>query len=199
MAEPAGRGSVLRGTYSDKRSLGPRDLAALRPASPRPRRPRGPAAPAPETGHGIACFCGERFGEGQALDFMLHLRAEVGEDLRLLRNVRRWRAATASRPEYRARQAAAARERRATDPEWRDERNRKGREYKARPEVRERRRKLDAERYAAQAADPERRERRNAAQRARREAAGQPCGCGCGEMTRAGRPFRPGHHQRWLR
>jgi len=40
------------------------------------------------------------------------------------------------------------------------------------------------------------REKRAAAQRARREATGKPCACGCGEMTRAGRQYRPGHHQR---
>jgi hypothetical protein len=68
----------LAGTSSAERTLDQRDLAAMRPqAAPRTRKPRS-APVLREVTSGIVCFCGERFGEHQALEFMLHLRAEVG-------------------------------------------------------------------------------------------------------------------------
>jgi transcriptional regulator with XRE-family HTH domain len=48
----------------------------------------------------------------------------------------------------------------------------------------------------ARRADPQWRQRRNEKQRERRTARGKPCACGCGEMTRDGREWRPGHHKR---
>lgn len=79
------RGSRLAGTSSSTRTLGTRDLMALRPARESPRRQRARAkGPRREVTSGIACFCGERFAESQALEFMLHLRAEVGDELQVL-------------------------------------------------------------------------------------------------------------------
>jgi hypothetical protein len=184
--------SRLRGTSSATRTLTARELAAMRPgAVPKERAPRRPRE-APGIERSIACFCGEVFAEGQAVEFMLHLRAEVGDDLRLLAKVRQWRRNTTSRPEYRAR-ARAARARKLADPAVREERNRRERERRAAdPGHAERRREYERSR----AADPGYRGRRNERAAAARAAAGKPCACGCGEMTRAGRDYKPGHHQR---
>src|SRR6266705_1062633 len=72
--------SELRHTSSPERTLEQRDLESLRPARENAPRPRKPSV-LREVTNGIVCFCGERFGESQALEFMLHLRAEVGEVL----------------------------------------------------------------------------------------------------------------------
>jgi hypothetical protein len=111
-----------------------------------PRRPR-PAPVLREVTSGIVCFCGERFGEHQALEFMLHLRAEVGEHLEKLE---RWRES------YRQ-----SHRRLREDPEWRERDKAQKRAYTARPEV-----------QAAQRAyrrTPEYRARQRAHNRARRQ------------------------------
>ena len=83
------------------------EIEALRPiAEPKPRAPRKAGNPAlRQVTNGIVCFCGERFGESQALEFMLHLRAEVGEVLewreRKLRQDRERYAARYADPEFR--------------------------------------------------------------------------------------------------
>ena len=104
------------------------EIAALRPIpEPKPRRKR--KTELRQVTNGIVCFCGERFGESDALDFMLHMRAEVGEDLAVLETSESASNAAARRrystdPEYRERQrarsTARARERYASsDPEER--------------------------------------------------------------------------------
>jgi hypothetical protein len=81
--------SKLRATSSAERTLDARDLAAMRPVVQPARKPKTASRPAlREVTSGIVCFCGERFGEAQALEFMLHLRAEVGEELGVLRRLR---------------------------------------------------------------------------------------------------------------
>ena len=99
-------GSELRAVSSAERTLDPRTLAAMRSAGQRKARQRRIAQPAPEVASGIVCFCGERFGEDRALDFMLHLRAEYGEVLEWQERVRGyWRGADRKRnaaPEKRA-------------------------------------------------------------------------------------------------
>lgn len=64
----------------------------MRPmAEPKPRAARKGAGPAlRQVTNGIVCFCGERFGESQALEFMLHLRAEYGEELGILERRRKY-------------------------------------------------------------------------------------------------------------
>ncbi len=116
----------LRGTSSAGRTLDQRDLASLRPQiAPKPK-PRRAAPVLREVTSGIVCFCGQRFGESEALEFMLHLRAEVGEVLNWQKRIRtrdrvRWARRKAD-PENRARlneQARASRARRMADPEYR--------------------------------------------------------------------------------
>lgn len=151
--------SRLVGHSSDIRTLDERDLAAMRPAKENTRRPRKPSV-LREVTSGIVCFCGERFGEHQALEFMLHLRAEVGETLswverkrRLMREQSRARRATeegrarqneyrrnymlslkANYPERFEAKAVALRERRAT-PEYRSRLNAAARaRYREQPE-----------------------------------------------------------------
>jgi hypothetical protein len=192
------RDFLLRGHYSDTRSLGPDDLAAMRPAAPpRPRKPRAArVVPAPAVTPasdvvfgGIACFCGERFGPDRAAEFMLHLRAEVGGDLAELARIREWRRKVAGNPGYRARQAARVRERRAADPEFRERLNAAQRERRQRPDVAEQRREY--QRAPAQKAQ------RNARQAERRREQARPCQCGCGEMTsQPGVRYKAGHHNR---
>ena len=163
----AGRAARLAGTSSNARTLDTHGLAALRPAAPRTRRTPRATSPAPEVSRSIACFCGQVFGEDQAIAFMLHLRAEVGDDLRLLANVRRWRTTTATRQAYRVRQARRHRERRRAE---------------------------EAARRDSPAGEAAR-TRRNERQRARRAEQAQPCACGCGEPCTRGE-WRPGHHGR---
>lgn len=88
-------GSELRAVSSAERTLDPRTLAAMRSAGQRKARQRRIAqSSAPEISSGIVCFCGERFEEDRALEFMLHLRAEYGEVLEWQERVRRyWRQA----------------------------------------------------------------------------------------------------------
>lgn len=136
------------------------EIEAMRPmAEPRPRAPR--KAPNPglrQVTSGIVCFCGERFGEHQALEFMLHLRAEVGEDLAALER-------------RRARDRERRRENR-TDPVRRELEAAYMREWRARkladPEYREYRREQKNTARRKLRADPEYRERENAADRERR-------------------------------
>jgi hypothetical protein len=81
--------SELRAVSSAERTLDPRTLAAMRSASQRKAAQRRMAqSPAPEVTSGIVCFCGERYAEDQALEFMLHLRAEYGEVLEWQEKVR---------------------------------------------------------------------------------------------------------------
>ena len=81
--------SKLRRTSGPERTLTQRELAAMRPAAAVARRRQPSGIPAlREVTSGIVCFCGERFGENQALEFMLHLRKEVGEDLAQLESYR---------------------------------------------------------------------------------------------------------------
>lgn len=169
--------SRLVGSFGPERDLDEQQLAEMRPAiqsAPRPRKPRVPR----ELTSGIECFCGERFGEHQALEFMLHLRAEMGEYLRRVEHTRKYvREYQARRrtndPEWRERRSAAIRARRANDPEWREHKNAEVREWHARkqadPEYRAQKNARNRERYAEQRADPEWRERNNARVRARRQ------------------------------
>ena len=165
--------SKLTGVSSPERTLDQKDLAALRPAAPpRPRKPRT-APPLREVTSGIVCFCGERFGEAQSLEFMLHLRAEVGEDLALLDRWRRSRREGQRRrlsdPEYRARHVAQgnkSRRERMADPEYRARVNAQRRERMADPEKRARKNTQNRERLA----DPEVRARKNAQEREKRAA-----------------------------
>lgn len=116
----------------------------------------------------MVCFCGERFGQSEAIEFMLHVRAEVGE-----------RVATLERRRDRSR-AANARYRQ--QPEAQERRNEYFREYHQRPEVKLREQERERGRAAYRAArkrerranDPEYRERVNAQLRAWRAA--QPQG-----------------------
>jgi hypothetical protein len=189
-------GSVLRGHSSGVRTLDAADLAAMRPQAPPRRRSRSrtaaPAAPpvprASETvAAGVMCFCGQRFGPDQAVEFMIHLRAEVGEDLRQLDRFRENRRRSESTPARKAAKAAQAREKYAASEEYRARR---------RAAARERMRRKRAAGWKPEVT-PEQAERQRQRQNAARAAAGQPCECGCGEMTRAaGRRFRAGHHQR---
>ena len=175
-------GSVLRGTSSATRTMDQREIAALRPAAAPPARPRKAPAPARQVTSGIACFCGERFAETEALAFMLHLRAEVGDDLARLERRRarnreyererrkdpEWRERRNERrkdPEYRARERANERERRK-DPEYRARMNERERERRKDPEWRERRNERRNERRK----DPEYRARERANERERRKA-----------------------------
>ena len=151
-AGDAAGGSVLRGTSSTSRTLCQRELAALRPAVPGPARPRKAPVPAAQVTSGIACFCGERFALAQALEFMIHLRAEVGADLARLERQREY---------YRERD----RERRK-DPEWRERERERDRERWKDPEWRARKRERDRELRK----DPEYRARMNEYQRERRRA-----------------------------
>lgn len=89
-------------------------------ARTKPRKaPAKPARGAVVTS-GIVCFCGERFSEDQALEFMKHLRAELGRDLAILeRQRKRWRERYAADPEkFREKQRARSSRSRA-DPEKR--------------------------------------------------------------------------------
>ena len=104
----------LVGYSSSERTLDARALASLRPA--RENAPKQQAKPVVHAvTNGIVCYCGRRFGEADALKFMLHLKAEVGDDLTHLEQRRaaareqqqRWR----SDPENRARKNQRARER----------------------------------------------------------------------------------------
>lgn len=127
------------------------EIAAMRPITePKPRAPRKAASPAlRQVTNGIVCFCGERFGEHQALEFMLHLRAEVG-DLADYRERRR-------RP---GRVAAMSPERIETRRE-RDRRNRERERIRMaedpayRERVMERRRRDTARKRQRYATDPE--------------------------------------------
>lgn len=155
--------SRLVGTSSSTRTLDQRDLAALRPMpAPRPRASRKQ----PErraVANGIVCFCGERFAESQALEFMLHLRAEVGEVLMWRDRQRAYFLKRNKRPEtYEYIREYVRR------PEVRERR----RAYLQRPEVAERRRERQRGynhqwRMQRQQEDPEWRERENAKARER--------------------------------
>lgn len=80
-------GNKLVGYSSETRTIDQREMARLRPAKKNAPRPR--AKPIlREVTSGIVCFCEERFGEHQALEFMLHLRAEIGADLAKLERQR---------------------------------------------------------------------------------------------------------------
>lgn len=158
MNHPPVAASELRATSSRARTLDQRDLAALRPARENAPRQRKPAV-LREVTSGIVCFCGERFGESQALEFMLHLRGEVGADLEILERRRQRDRDLKQRhgadPEYRARQNASHRERYATDSE-----------YRLRIVERQRRRRADPE-YRSPPLTPEQRERKSERDRER--------------------------------
>jgi hypothetical protein len=109
--------STAEGFRDAKEIAGLRAIPEARPRAPR----KAPVKRAVSSG--IVCFCGERFAESQALEFMLHLRAEVGEVLEwrerfLTQNrlaVRRYRDENIERVrEQRERQS-----RLSQDPEWR--------------------------------------------------------------------------------
>jgi len=182
------RAWLLRGHSSDIRTLDSRDLAAMRPqVSPRRARrvprPAPPALPpASEIVGGVVCFCGERFAETQALEFMRHLRAEVQADMEVLARFRETRRKSEAAPKRRAAKAQQQRVKYATSEEYRERR---------RMAARERMRRKRAEGWKAARTDRDR-ER----EQARRIAAGKPCKCGCGQVTRDGRDWKPGHHQR---
>lgn len=88
-------GSIPRYTSTADGFRTAEEIAALRPVAPaRPRSPREKTEKR-EVTSGIVCFCGERFSEDRALEFMLHLCAEAGNVLRWyelrLEYTRRWR------------------------------------------------------------------------------------------------------------
>lgn len=151
-------GSVLRGTSSTTRTMDEREMAALRPAVAAPKRPRKPPVKR-EVTNGIVCFCGERFAESQALEFMIHLRAEVGADLAVLQRRREYHSdyyrERRKDPEYRARESEQQRERRK-DPGYRArqrESNRASRRERMKdPEYRARQNELARRRKAKRAA-----------------------------------------------
>lgn len=208
--------SELRGVSSAERTLDARELASWRPAIPKAApRSRKPSV-LREVTNGIVCFCGERFGESQALEFMLHLRAEVGEDLdRVDRRRRRDRERQgeryASDPDYRDQKNAYRRSWVAAHPEFRERDNQRKRER--RQAMTPEQRKHDNERRAAnrrkqhaydpeaaerlreyhrryRAEHPEFRERQQALQRERRarKAAELRAGKTC---ALCGKPFTP--------
>ena len=119
-------GSELRAVSSAERTLDARTLAAMRSVAQRKGRQRraDPQSLVREVTSGIVCFCGERFSEDRALEFMLHLRAEYGEVLEWQEKVREsWRRSQrrfTADPDNRAasneRRSRRQRERRA-DPE----------------------------------------------------------------------------------
>jgi hypothetical protein len=142
--------SRLVGTSSSTRTLDERDLSSLRPAKENAPRPRKPTV-LREVTNGIVCFCGERFGESESLEFMLHLRAEVGEVLD-------WRERYRERERERHQKAWR-------DPEYRERQSRRKQQYAADPAYRERERERQRERNRKRWADPEYREAMNARSR----------------------------------
>ncbi len=167
----------LRHTSSSERTLEQRDLEVMRPARENAPRPRKPSV-LREVTTGIVCFCGERFGEQQALEFMLHLRAEVGEVLdwreRKLRQKRESRRRVET-PEKRARKREHDRliqRRRMQDPEKRARHNEQAALSQRRrmqdPEYRARRNEQHRLSMQRRAQDPEKRARRNEQERRRR-------------------------------
>ena len=106
-----------------------------------------------EVTNGIVCFCGERFGEPQALEFMLHLRAEYGEVLEWRERQRAIRRKYAIKPEVREQRNALLRQQYRDDPEYRARKDERNRQYKrdrraTDPEYRARERQRDRERKA---------------------------------------------------
>lgn len=143
--------SIPRYTSTAEGFRDAKELAALRPVrenTPRSRKPRVLR----EVTSGIVCFCGERFGEAEALEFMLHLRAEVGEVLAWREHVLGSRRIANMTPaeieQQRARKRAenmtpeqlerknalkrAAAQRRRSDPEYRERENARHRDCRAR-------------------------------------------------------------------
>lgn len=166
-------GSVLRGTSSTTRTMDEREMATLRPAVAAPKRPRKPPVKR-EVTNGIVCFCGERFAESQALEFMLHLRAEYGEVLDWRERRREAVAKYNRRPDIRTRQNEYNRIRRK-DPEIRDRLNDQARQRRQEPSVKAarteylRRKRDEDPRFREQRREIQRRYR--ARKRAEREAA----------------------------
>ena len=177
------------------------EIAALRPmAEPKPRAPRKTTAK-PSVSSGIVCFCGVRFSEAQSLEFMLHLRAEVGEDLAVLERLRDRRRKDSRRryadpvigarireqmaeyrrtPEQLARKAEYDRRRRE-DPAIRERKREQGRQYRSRKK---------AEGVSVhKALTPEQRERKNALSRqsrARQKAEREAQAADAGALPRHG-------------
>lgn len=206
---------LVHSTSAD-RTRDAEEIASLRPVTvakgPRSRPARRPT----EVANGIVCFCGQRFTEAQALAFMLHLRAEVGEVLEWRAEVRRrgreyqrnrratdpdWveqkKANDRARyqdPEVAEHAKAAARERYrqlAQDPEWREQKNQRHRTPEARARSRERER-------ARKVADPEyviRRREQSRDWKLRHKPEPKECACGCGGLTAGGR-YLQGHNRR---
>lgn len=118
-----------------------------RPAEPKPRAPR--KAPVKRVASSeIMCFCGERFQLSQAREFMIHLRAEVGEDLATLERWRKGSRESQRRlrredPGYVARQREYMRKRYAANPERERERQA---EYRKDPAFLKRKREYDRKR-----------------------------------------------------
>lgn len=154
--------SKLVGTSSSTRTLDQRDLAALRPMpAPRPRAPRK-ATEKRVVSSGIVCFCGERFAESQALEFMLHLRAEVGSDLKVAESLRRRhreeRRRISADPERAARRRERDRKRQARlmeDPEYRARQRAIQNAARADPEIRKRRAEAERDRKRRKKAERE--------------------------------------------
>jgi hypothetical protein len=153
------------------------EIAALRPVKANAPRPRKASAQRAMVSTGIVCFCSERFSESQALEFMKHLRAEVGDDLAVLerkrqserRRTREYLKRKAEDPEWREQSRARrrARERRRNEnPEYHERQKERKRIEQARkranPDLRA---SVNQQRREAWAADPELRERRLAWQR----------------------------------
>jgi hypothetical protein len=166
--------SVPRYTSTAEGFRDAKELARLRPVKANAPRPRKPAGKPAVVASGIVCFCGERFSEAQSLEFMKHLRAEVGRDLALVNRrrayYREWMKEYSKRPGVRERATERERERIATDPEYRERRHAAARERSRNPEVRARANERKRERIAT---DPEYRDRvyaQNRASAARKKA-----------------------------
>ena len=153
-----------------------REIAGLRVIpQPKPRAPRKAPVKRDITTE-ITCFCGERFQLAQAKEFMLHLRAEVGEVLDWKENLRKsqrashkryrekpeirerskqWQREYRGKPQIRERIAEQRREREAVNPELRERKRARDRLRYSTPEYRERRREYDRARYARMKAERE--------------------------------------------
>jgi hypothetical protein len=185
--------SELRGVSSPERTIGVQELASWRPAKESPKPERQTAKPTfRAVTTGIACFCGERFGESQALEFMLHLRAEVGENLAQLERFRdshrRASRKYAEKPETKQYRREWAKSHKGDVSAYQEK-------YRASPKGRQkvkRRNQLERKRRRT---DQEWRDEQNRKARERKTRNAPLCACGCGERT-AGGGFRQGH---WAR
>lgn len=162
--------STAEGFRDAKEIAGLRAIPEARPRAPRKQAEKRVVS------SGMVCFCGERFSEAQALEFMKHLRAEVGGELAVLERVRaahrvanmsaeqRNRKRSGDRIENmsseritrkRERNREHFRDRYADDPEYRERKLESGRKYRNDPENLARKAAKQRERYARKKAERE--------------------------------------------